>query len=126
MFFKCISATVGSMKYAVTAEASSLGSDIAVTVGGGTQPHIGAVSLAVYEPERDSATVSTVTVHTHRDDSVASYFAKAISREMKCSVTVTAGIHVDNASEEDILLLRRNAADCCCELICKIKALVEE
>ena len=84
MFFDGISARAGEYQYAVNASASVLGRDIAVAVTGGTAPHIGAVSLAVYEPERDSATVSTVTVHSHRDDAVSAYFAKLISREMKC------------------------------------------
>lgn len=126
MFFDEVSAKAGECQYTVNASASILGKDISVAVTGGTAPHIGAVSLAVYEPGRDSATVSTVTVHTHRDDAVAAYFAKAISREMKCTVAVSAGIHLDNASEEDIALLQSNAAGCCAALIEKLKALMEE
>ena len=103
-----------------------VGKDISVIVSGGTAPHIGAVSIAVYEPERDSATVSTVTVHTHRDDAVAAYFAKAISREMKCTVTVSAGLHVDDANAEDIAVFQKNSYDCCMELIAMLKAAEEK
>ena len=123
---RSVHAQCGDIPYYVEAQALVCGNDISVTVCGGTGYHVGAMALAVYEPERDSATVSVVTVHTHRDDKVAAHFAKEISREMKCTVSVSAGIHVDNATEEDIALLRDNAAACCTALIEKLKALMEE
>ena len=113
-------ATCGEGNFAVSTFAAKCGSDINICVYGGTAPHIGAVSLAVYEPERDSATVSTVTVHTHRDDAVSSYFAKAVSSAMKCTVCASAGIHIDNASADEIALMRENAAKCCTALIEKL------
>lgn len=122
MFSEYLSAKVGEGSFAVEACCCILGNDISVSVGGGTAPHIGAVSLAVYEPLRDSATVSTVTVHTHRDDAVASYFAKEISREMKCTVTVSAGLHVDDAGRNEIELLQKNSAECTHKLIELLKS----
>ncbi len=117
MFSDTVRVKCGEGLFAVEAKAEWLGGDIAVSVAGGTAPHIGAVSLAVYEPLRDSATVSTVTVHTHRDDAVAAYFAKTISREMKCTVSVSAGLHLDDASDEDIRRLFTNSKECCRALI---------
>ena len=117
MFSDSVFAKAGEGIYSVEAFARFVGDDISVTVGGGTLYHIGAVSLAVYEEIRDSATLSTVSVHTHRDDAVAAAFAKTISREMKCTVTVSAGIHVDNAGEEDIAALQKNSIKCCEKLI---------
>ena len=43
------SAQAGEGKYLIRATATLLGSDISVSVGGGTLEHIGAVSLGVYE-----------------------------------------------------------------------------
>lgn len=103
--------------FCVRAEALRCGNDLCVAVTGGTLPHIGAVSLAVYEPERDSATVSTVTVHTHRDDAVSAFMAKELSRALRCTVTVSAGLHVDAADAGDIAQLRENARECCRALI---------
>ena len=122
MFFDCIHVSAGEWPYQVWAQATLTGKDINVAVGGGTCPHIGAVSLAVYEPLRDSATVSTTTVFSHRDDAVASFFAKAISLKIKCTVSVSAGIHVDDANEKDIEILRGNAEICCNKLIEEMKA----
>jgi len=126
MYSKRFTASAGVRPHFVEARALLAGKDISVVVTGGTLAHIGAVSLAVYEPERDSATVSTITVHTHRDDAVAAYFAKTISREMKCTVTVSAGLHVDDANAEDITVFQKNSHDCCAELIGMLKAAAEE
>lgn len=126
MYSKRFLASAGTRPHIVEARATMAGKDVSVTVIGGTAPHIGAVSLAVYEPERDSATVSTVTVHTHRDDAVAAYFAKAISREMKSTVSVSAGLHIDDAREEDLAIFQKNSQDCCRELIEMLKAAAEE
>lgn len=126
MFFDTITARRGEGVYSLEAKASFLGNDLLVSVGGGTSPHIGAVSLAVYEPLRNSATVSTLTVFSHRDDAVAAHFAKAISREMKCTVTVSAGIHIDDARQEDVKMLWDNSRCLCDELIAKLKSRMEE
>lgn len=112
--------TYGDGDFAVSACATRCGDDINISVCGGTKAHIGAVSLAVYEPVRDSATVSTVTVFSHRDDAVSSYFAKEVSRANRCTVCASAGLHVDEASSEEIALLRSNAESCCALLIEKL------
>ncbi len=106
--------------YAIWGAAIKCGNDYAVTICGGA-PHIGAVSLAVYEPERDSATVSTITVLSHRDDVVASLAAKELARGLCCTVTVSVGIHMDNAGQEEIQRLRDNSAACCDALLEKIR-----
>ena len=82
--------------YHIRATATRCGSDWNVAVCGGSAHHVGAVALAVYEPVRDSATVSTLSVYTHRDDRVASRMAKELSRTLKCTVCVSAGIHIDH------------------------------
>ncbi len=122
MYSDIIKASAQSKGLCVEAKAQYLGEDIIVSVGGGTQHHVGAVSLAVFEPERDSATVSTVCVYSHRDDAVSSYFAKKISREMKCTVSVSAGIHIDNANEAQIAELSMLSRKCCDEILRLLKA----
>lgn len=115
----------GEGKYSIEAEAAFCGNDISVSVCGGTLHHIGATALAVYEPVRDSATVSTMTVYTHRDDKVAAHFAKAISREMKCTVSACAGIHIDDASAEELGILWENSKRCCEAMLARLKAMEE-
>ena len=106
--------------FAVWGTAVRCGDDAAVTICGGAA-HIGAVALAVYEPERDSATVSTITVLSHRDDVVASSAAKELARGLRCTVTVSVGIHIDDAGPEEIRRLRENGAACCAALLEKLR-----
>ncbi|MCF0120153.1 MAG: hypothetical protein HUJ65_00825 [Oscillospiraceae bacterium] len=115
--------SAGEGKYRISSYAVRCGADLCVTVCGGEKHHVGAVSLGVYEPERDSATVSTLTVYTHRDDAVSSRFAKKLSSALRCTVTVTAGIHVDDADADDLRVLNGNCDEC---LNLLIKALEEE
>lgn len=104
-------------KYKLFCVCVSCGKDLAVAISGGTKAHVGAVSLAVYEPERDSATVSTICAYTHRDDAVATTVAKKLATALRCSVTVTAGIHIDDASKEEVELLLKAAFSCCDRII---------
>ena len=107
-------------RFAVCGTAVRCGKDVAVTICGGSA-HIGAVALAVYEPERDSATVSTITVYTHRDDIIAYTLAKKISKRLHCTVTVTVGLHLDNANAEEIDQLTENSLRCSDVLLQKLQ-----
>ena len=100
-----IHCTSGDGRFRVEARALRCGPDWAVAVFGGEAPHVGAVSLGQYEPLRRSATVSTITVHTHRDDVIAGKFAKELAAACRCTVTVTAGIHVDAAGADELAAL---------------------
>jgi len=118
-----VKANAGSGKYRIEALAVRCGTDWSVSVCGGEFHHVGAVALAQYEPERGSATASCITVYAHRDDMVAVRFAKEISKVLKASVSVTAGIHVDNASSQEIALLNENSDACLRSLLEKAEEL---
>ncbi len=110
-------AEAGSGRYRVTAQLARCGDDLAALVSGGEKPHVGAAALAQYEPERQSATVSVLTAYGHRDDAVASRFAKALAAAGRCSAAVSAGVHVDQASPEDISALQDSCAQCLAALL---------
>ena len=112
-----IKVTAGEGRFQINARALRCGADWCVNVCGGETPHVGAVALGQYEPTRDSATVSTVTVHTHRDDVVASHYAKAVAATCRCTVTVTAGIHVDNAGADELAELNNVCEACLTKLL---------
>lgn len=102
----------GDGAYRICAAFLRCGGDVSVTVRGGTGHHVGAVSLALYEPDRGSATVSTITAPGHRDDAVSARFAKELSRSLRCTVSVTAGVHIDHASQSELETLRQNCEEC--------------
>lgn len=108
----------GKGRYQVQLVAFLCGKDLSVTITGGETPHIGAVCLAQFERERVSATVSTICVYGHRDDQLAMMCAKNISSKLKCTVTVSVGIHIDNAASGEIKLLTQNCMDCVEKLLC--------
>ena len=108
------SAEVGAgTRYHIRARAHFCGEDLCVSICGGEREHIGAVSLAVYEPERDSATVSTVTVFTHRDDRISRRAAKFFSRTLCCTVCVSAGVHIEAPFAGELEMLLKNCDECC-------------
>lgn len=87
----------------LVAHVQRCGNDIALTVCGGSLHHIGSVALA--QPEDSSerqATVSVLCAYGHRDDEVARRMAKRIAGLLGCTVSASVGIHIDNASLEDI------------------------
>jgi len=102
----------GEGKYRVEAVAVTCGKDVAVIAGGGTDYHIGAAVLAVprpslADPSRLSASSSVICVTGHKDDEIAKRAAQSLASYLGCIVTVSAGIHVDNASSEDISIIEQ-------------------
>ncbi len=87
-------------------EATFLGKDISVLIYGGDEHHIGGIALAypTRSHYRDATTisVSTITAPGHKDYVVANSAAEKISKSLNTTVTVSVGIHVDNASKEMI------------------------
>lgn len=73
---------------------------------GGEEPHIGGVVLALPRPslrgEGWSADVYITPVPGHKDVEVARTVAAALAREFRCTVVVTAGIHSDHLSPEEL------------------------
>ena len=79
-----------------------MGDDIQAAVYGGDKPHIGAISIAA-PFERDGAvkaTVSTLTILTHREDLLSRRLAELLCKKLKTVVAVSCGIHFDRISGE--------------------------
>ena len=115
-----ISVSFGEGDYKITGIAVACGEDMNLSFIGGTKPHIGAVSLALYEPIRNSATVSTIAVYTHRDGELSAKSAKEIATAFKCTTVVSVGIHVDHATIEELDILIKNFKRCCEKIIEKL------
>ncbi|MFB0562580.1 MAG: hypothetical protein ACETWM_15350 [Candidatus Lokiarchaeia archaeon] len=105
-----------------------LGDDLVVGIGGGEKPHVGALAIAEPRPSRDtpnevSSTSSVITLLGHKDDIVAREAADYLARETNRVVTVTAGIHVENATEKEIGALIENSRRITQKIKEKIKTL---
>jgi len=87
-----------------------VGQDILVSVWGGTQPHIGAVGIAVprpslKNPNRWSATSSNFTFPGHKEDTLVKRISERLATRLKRNVVVTAGIHWDSITLKDIRII---------------------
>ena len=79
-----------------------LGDDYQVIISGGDE-HIGAVALGVcYDKVRKRSNISQVSVYGHKEDLLVRNIAALLSKQLAGTVAVTAGIHFDNLSSDEI------------------------
>ncbi len=105
-----------------------MGKDLVVGICGGEKPHIGALAVSEPRPSRNkpgvtSSTSSVITLYGHKDDIVARETADNLARETNRIVTVTAGIHVENATKKEIETLLENSRRLTKKIIKKISSL---
>lgn len=110
---KVITSKVGQGIHTVEATAVLCGKDINICIGGGDTYHIGAVALAIPRPSladetRTSASASVICVTSHKEDEIAREAALRFAASFKTRVSVTCGLHIDNATSQDIKTLYEN------------------
>lgn len=80
-------------------------------LGGGELSHVGGVVLANPSPRLHSGGLTcdvwSLTVPGHKDDRVAGLVARRLCQATGLPVSVTAGLHTDRASKEEIQCLCR-------------------
>jgi hypothetical protein len=118
----------GSDRHRVEAAVLRCGNDLVVALQGGSRYHIGATAMAVprpslADPSQVSSSASVLCVVGHKEDQLARAMALRLAAALDCTATVVAGLHVDNASSDDIRLLLDNC-DCVIErLIVRLRAM---
>lgn len=98
----------GEGKHRVWLTSHEVGHDLIYHLGGGHLPHVGGVVLKV-----PGEKLQTLTFGSHHDLEVLSPIAEAACAKHGRLVVVTGGVHVDDATSQDIELLVAN----CRELI---------
>lgn len=101
--------TSGRGKYKVWLSRHRIGDDLVFFLGGGERAHIGGVVVA--EPGKK---VKVVRLTRHYDDIVLQPIAETACKKYKAKVIAVGGVHVDNATKEEINLLVKN-----CEKLAK-------
>ena len=98
--------TRGEGSFAVSLSVSDTGRGLACLLTGGDSPHIGSVVLAIprasLSGEGASCDIYTIPVPGHLDYVVAQEVASALCKARQVPVSVSAGIHIDGASQADI------------------------
>lgn len=106
----------GTGKHKITLEIlTTCGRGITVFITGGDSPHVGAVALAV--PSQNAATgettcdINIITAYGHKDRFLAEKAAERICRKTGEIVSVTAGVHINNATKIDLQILTDNTME---------------
>ncbi|MBU5230859.1 hypothetical protein [Intestinimonas butyriciproducens] len=94
---------IGSGRSWVAMDWHFVGEDLYVSIIGGETPHIGAAALAHRESGRTD--VHTLSVPGHREEALTRFCAEDICRATGRTVLVNCGIHIDQASAQEISLL---------------------
>lgn len=124
---RIVKVTVGFSKYLVEGTAiQTKGNGMVVCILGGEAPHVGAVAIAIprpslKDPKRLSATSSVFTLVGHKDDQIAKPIAEKIAKKFNQVTVVTAGVHVDKASKQDVKKLVENSTKIAEKLIIRLK-----
>jgi hypothetical protein len=102
----------GCGKYILEAVVTRTCEGINIYVGGGEKPHIG--SIVVSQPRYSlsgdgtiSCTTSVFNLVGHKDDIIAIPLAEKLCIKTNQVIAVSAGVHVDNATTEDIKNLKK-------------------
>lgn len=85
---------------------------VSVYVCGGDAPHIGSVVLAEPRPSHTgcgmSCTCGVLNILGHKDERVARTLAERICPAVNLPVSVSAGVHIDDISPEQLQLVEIN------------------
>lgn len=89
------------------------GDDLTVVIGGGEKQHIGAVAVGMPRPSlKDknvvSSSASVLCLTGHKEDLLARSAALELAKLLGHTVTVTVGLHIDDAPVAAISLLEEN------------------
>jgi hypothetical protein len=103
--------TSGRGKYKVWLQRHDIGDDIVFFLGGGERSHIGGIVIA--EPGKKG---KAIRLSGHYDDIVLQPIAEEGCKKYKRKVVAVGGVHVDNATTQEINLLVEN----CKKLVKKI------
>ena len=101
-------------EYDLFASVRLIGDDILVAIWGGEKPHIGAVAVAqprasLKDPNVISSSASVICYSGHKEDVLSKTAAEALAAAFNTHVVVTAGIHWDNLSQEDLRLIKTHS-----------------
>lgn len=80
-----------------------MGKDVSVCIEGGVS-HIGCVAVG------DCGEVRNFVFGTHKEDALAVPMAKELSEQLQCVCSVSAGVHLDGITKQEIAtILKQNS-----------------
>lgn len=98
--------TAGEGKYRVWLVEENLSDERIYILGGGEKPHIG--GIVIKEPQKES---NIIKFEGHYDHMVLQPIAEVACQKYNIKVVAIGGVHVDDASQEEIDLLVKNCKE---------------
>lgn len=93
-------------RHDIHVDTTEIGNDLLVTIYGGDEHHIGGVAIAYPTPSHyrsaNTVSLSSMSFPGHKDYVVANSAAVSLSKALDRPIVVTAGIHYDKATSEEI------------------------
>ena len=110
---QCTHACAGEGKYAVSLLVFDTGAGFVASLTGGEAPHVGGVILATPRPSisgsgEPSCDIYSIPVTSHLDNEVGRDVATMLCRATGQVVSLTSGIHIDNATPQDLTTIAQN------------------
>lgn len=102
----------------ITVQITRLGTDYSIMVWGGDKPHIGCTVLVVPRLSLTgdgsrSSTASVINVTGHKDEEICRYLAEQTTRSTGSVTVCTGGIHMEDATKEQIREVMSYLEDLC-------------
>jgi len=124
-----VRSSIGDGIFKVIAEVKIIGGDLMISVWGGTKPHIGSISVSVPRPglkdgTRMSSTSSVINLIGHKDEVVARKFSEQLAAKFNRNAIATAGVHIDDITENQINIIMQNITDLCLDVINKLEEII--
>jgi len=126
---QAVRSSVGDGIFKVAAEVKIIGDDLMICVWGGTKPHIGSISVSVPRPGLKnntsiSSTSSIINLVGHKDEVVARKFSEQFAAKYNKNAIATAGIHIDDITDNQIKIIMQNITDLCLDIIKKLEEII--
>ena len=102
--------TVDAAGFSLICDVTRMGDDCLISLRGGDKAHIGSTAMALPRESLTgtgrSATVSTLNRVGHKDDFLANPIAHEVAARMDCVTVCAAGVHVDDATPDQIAAIQ--------------------
>ena len=124
-----VRSSIGDGIFKVIAEVKIIGDDLMISVWGGTKPHIGSISVSVprlglKDGTSMSSTSSVINLIGHKDEVVARKFSEQLAAKFNRNAIATAGVHIDDITENQINIIMQNITDLCLDVINKLEEII--
>lgn len=98
-----------------------VGEDLIIIISGGDIPHIGSISYGGQEFKNKEFKDNTIIYKNHKEHIISQRFSQRIGEVFKGNYIISAGIHLDNITKEEIEIVQRMSEELLEEIILIIK-----